>query len=469
MYFIGREAELEFLEREYVAYSSFVALTGREGLGQTAILNAFEVGKDAMRFSALIEIDSQCRRRFRNALAEYTGDAYLENRRTDTWEELFLAIASYKPGAKKLIIIDNVQFLIEANNRFMFLLRNFWDEFLSKCNIMLITAGPVRTTTVQHYYRKDGIFRDGVVKVMHMRLFTFLELRTHHPTLNFRQLVELFTFTGGVPLYLDMFGDGTRIMDCLEEFVMSSSGHNRELPLKMLEKELREPATYFSILSAISQGNTKLQDIAKTLDMKTNSLGPYLSLLMKLDLVVRKVPVTEPLPAKSHKGMYVICDHFWDFWFKFISPYHAKLDQGNTAYVRQKLEAGYIEQLVRPSYVKICGQILDSLCAQGKVKFSPARTGTFWSTDGTPPVDIISVSKDGDQIFFANCHYLNEGEEVTTSEFRALAKAHADIFELKVYESVIFGLFTNTGFSPAVKDLARNSNNIVLIEQTSVV
>lgn len=469
MYFIGREKELAFLENEYAQFSSFVALTGREGLGQTAIINAFEQGKNAMRFSALIEIDSQCRRRFQDSLTKYTGAQYLENRELDSWESLFLAIAEYKPNEKKLIIMDNVQFLIEANNRFLFLLRNCWDGFLSKCNIMLITAGPIRTTTVQHYFRKDGIFRDGVVRVLHMQVFTFAELHTHHPDLNFTQLVELYTFTGGVPLYLDMFGEGTNIMGCLEDFVMNDSGYNRELPLQLLEKELREPATYFSILTAISRGNTKLQDIAKTLDMKTNSLGPYLSLLMKLDLIERQVPVTEATPEKSHKGMYVISDHFVDFWFKFISPYHTKLDQGNTAYVREKLEEGYLNRLVRPSYIKICRQILVTLCDAGEINFSPERIGSFWSADCIPSIDIIAINKEQNQIFVANCYYLSAGESVTPAEYITLSQHLADIEELKAFENVTFGLFTNTGFNSTLQDLARSSDNIILIEQTKTI
>lgn len=466
--FIGREKELAFLENEYARKSSYVALMGREGLGQTALINAFERGKNSLHFSALIEIDSQCRRRFIKTLSEYTGPGYLGECNLDSWEGFFRAIAQYRPTVKKLVIIDNVQFLIEANNNFFNILRRCWDEFLCDHNIMLITAGPFRTTTVQHYVKKDGIFQDGVVKSLHLRTFNFLDLGSHHPALTFSQLTDLYTFTGGVPKYLDMFGDGTTIMDCLELYVMNQSGSYHELPLQMLEKEVREPATYFSILNAIAEGNNRLLDIANTLGLKTNSLGPYLSLLVNLNLIERRIPVTESVPEKSRKGMYRISDHFLDFWFQFISPYQVKLDQGNTAYVRQVLEQNYVERLVKPSYIKICSEIFTSMCLDGTVDFKIDRIGTYWNGDNTSPIDIIAVDESRERLFVANCYYLSAGECVPPEAHAIISQSLAGIEELKHYKDILYGFFTNQRFPSSMTTLAENYRHILLIRETAL-
>lgn len=467
MDFIGREAELEFLEQEYTRRSSYVALMGREGLGQTAILKTFERGKNSFHFSALIEIESQCLRRFARTLSQYTGEEFLRDRPLENWEDFFRAIAAYNPEEKKLVIVDNVQFLIEANTRFFHILRSVWDDFLKDCNLMLVTAGPYRTTTVQHYLKKGGIFQDGVVKSLPIRAFTFLDIAGHHPALTFSQLVQLYTYTGGVPKYLDMFGDGRNLMDCLETYVMNKSGYHHELPLQMLEKEVREPATYFSILNVIAEGNNKLHDIATALDLKTNALGPYLSLLVKLNLIERVVPVTESSPRRSRKGLYRISDHFLAFWFRFISPNWVKLEQGDTAYVRRALEEHAADSLIRPSYIKVCTEIFASLCRSGEIDLTPQRVGSFWNGDGIPLIDIIAVDPKGSRLFVADCYYLPEGEQVSIDAYAHITQRLARIDELQHFQQITYGFFTNRDFHPALRALAATDDRILLVRETA--
>lgn len=464
MEFIGREKELAFLENEYAQKSSYVAFIGRQGFGQSAILNVFAQGKNAFFFSALIETESKCRNRFVRYLEKYTGEAYLEGKTFENWESLFRVIGDYKPEEKKLVIIDDVQFLIESNPDFFTILRKCWDDFLSEKNLMLITAGPIMITTVQHYSSKNGLFKDGVVKSLQLRAFHFLELRVHHPTLTFSQLVELYTFTGGVPQYLDMFGHGDRIMDDLEEQAMEKTGARYEMPLQMLEKEVREPATYFSILDVIAQGNNRLQDIAKALELKTNSLGPYLSLLIKLNLVERRIPVTELFPDKSRKGMYCICDHFLDFWFQFISPYRVELEQRNTKYVRGILESRYIEKLVRPSYVKVCTEIFLNMCRNKSIPFRVTRTGSYWNGNSNSHIDLIAVDSVGNRLFVASCYYFQEAQQVLPDAYADLIRKLAGIEELAGFEDISYGFFTNREFNPAMISMAEENDNIYLIK-----
>lgn len=465
MEFIGREVELEFLEKEYAKDSSYVALIGRQGFGQTALLNCFSANKKAFHFSALIEIESQCISRFVRDLTLYTGEEYLADKEFEDWDSVFKALAEYRPEEKKLIIIDDVQFLIEANRDFFRILRKGWDDYMADKKIMLITAGPIMTTTVQYYWSKDGLFKDGVVKGLRLRAFYFLELRNHHPSLNFSQLTELYTFTGGVPKYLDMFGHGFRILDDIEEQAMRKSGYHYEMPLLLLEKEVREPATYFSILNVIAEGNNKLLDIARALRLKTNSLGPYLSLLIKLNLIERRIPVTEASPDKSRKGMYAISDHFADFWFKFISPHRVVLEEGNSAYVRKILEENYVEALIHPAYIKISGEIFASLCEQGKIKFKPDKIGSHWNGDNTSTIDLIAIDQKNKRLFVADCFFLPEGGLVSSDAFGELARKLANISELSGYKEVYYGFFTNRDFHPALKALARDDAHVKLIQE----
>ena len=57
MKFIGRQRELESLEREYQKDSSFVVIYGRRRVGKTTLIKEFIKGKLAFYFLATEEVE----------------------------------------------------------------------------------------------------------------------------------------------------------------------------------------------------------------------------------------------------------------------------------------------------------------------------------------------------------------------------------------------------------------------------
>ncbi len=106
-------------------------------------------------------------------------------------------------------------------------------------------------------------------------------------------------------------------------------------------------------------GNRKLSDIANNLGLKQTGLTKYLKVLMDLDLVEREVPITETAPEKSKSGLYHIADNFIAFWFKFVYPYRAYLEKGETAFVLSQIKKVLRRTMrllsMRTSAVKKCG------------------------------------------------------------------------------------------------------------------
>lgn len=91
----------------------------------------------------------------------------------------------------------------------------------------------------------------------------------------------------------------------------------REEPMMLLRQELREPASYYSILQSIAGGNSSPKLIAEHAGVGSDSIGAYLKTLVDLRLIERKVPFGED-PSKSRKGMYVVSDPFFAYWFRFV-------------------------------------------------------------------------------------------------------------------------------------------------------
>ena len=101
----------------------------------------------------------------------------------------------------------------------------------------------------------------------------------------------------------------------------------------MLQQEVSEVGSYFSIIKAIAAGNHKLSTIAAVLEVKSTNLTKYLKTLMDLDILERRVPVTEENPEKSKRGLYKIKDNYLRFWFAFIYPNMSFIESGHSGIV----------------------------------------------------------------------------------------------------------------------------------------
>ena len=51
---------------------------------------------------------------------------------------------------------------------------------------------------------------------------------------------------------------------------------------------------------------------------------------MDLDILERRVPVTEENPEKSKRGLYKIKDNYLRFWFAFIYPNMSFIESGHS-------------------------------------------------------------------------------------------------------------------------------------------
>lgn len=74
-------------------------------------------------------------------------------------------------------------------------------------------------------------------------------------------------------------------MENVEREVLRKGGFLYEEPIFLLEKEVKELVSYFSIMKNIAAGNHKVSQLAGVLELPSNALSPYLKTLMDLDLV----------------------------------------------------------------------------------------------------------------------------------------------------------------------------------------
>lgn len=471
MRFIGRKNELHTLNTEYNCNSSFVVIYGRRRVGKTTLIKEFLKNKSAFYYLATEELESQSMKRLANVIARTTKNTLLQKIEFTDWLDLFQLIADYKPEEKKVLVIDEFPYLVRTNSAFPSILQNAWDEFLKDSNVMLILSGSLIGMMQKHALSYDSPLYGR--RTAQMRL-TPLPFTSIYETQNlpFEQAVEQFALTGGVPKYLEFFEDGRPLEEQLKDAVFSKNGFLYEEPNFLLKSEFLTAVNYFSIIKTIADGNHKLGKIASALGQESSSLTPYLSTLSDLGFIEKRTPITEKNPEKSRKGLYFIADNFLRFWFCYVYPYKGELELDNMQIVLDEIHKDFKEKFVAFAYEDICKDIFAKLCSNNAISFVPSRIGSYWLNDydGDTEINVMSVDHQNKQVFAGECKY--HTKPVDAPVYFALKEKVDNAAEIRKSfpkYNVIYGLFSKSGFTKRMLDIAKENPNILLIHEDRLI
>ena len=471
MKFLGREKELLALEKEYSRASGFVVIYGRRRIGKTTLIKQFIKGKTAFYFLATKEVESQSMKRFAGVIARTTGNTVLQKAVFSDWLDLFQTVADYKPGEKKVLVIDEFPYLVKVNDSFPSILQNAWDEILKDSNVMLILCGSLISMMKKHALSYESPLYGRRTAQMRIAPLPFTTVYANQK-LSFTDAVEQYSITGGVPKYMEFFSDTQPLYDQIKENILSKNGFLYEEPNFLLTDEVQVPTNYFSIIKVIADGNHKLGTIAGILGLETSALTPYLKTLSELDFIEKQVPVTEKNAEKTRKGLYFISDNLLRFWFRYVYPYKGELELDNIQISLDELNKDFREKFVAFAYEDICKEIFAKLCSDKKIDFTPSKIGSYWLNDksGNTQIDVMAVDTVNKRLFAGECKYRNQ--PIDADVYFELAKKVENSSEIKSAfkgYTVIYGVFSKSGFTSRMTDISNSNPNLFLINETSIV
>ena len=82
-----------------------------------------------------------------------------------------------------------------------------------------------------------------------------------------------------------------------------------EEPINLLKQEVREPAIYTAIITAIATGHSRMSEISSKVGENTNVCARYLKNLISLGIIKREMPYGE---TNSKKTIYLIEDNMFN-------------------------------------------------------------------------------------------------------------------------------------------------------------
>ena len=446
--FVDREQEMATLQSEYERDgSALVVLYGRRRVGKTTLISEFIKNKKALFFLASEESESQNRLAFQEKAADFLNSNLLKNVEVKSWDVLFRAIMDSHFDSKPVIVLDEFQYLGKSNPAFPSVFQRIWVEILKDRQVMVILCGSLISMMQSQTLAYDSPLYGRRTAQIRLKQIPFAYYHQFFPDKSRKELIEMYAVTGGVPKYIELFSQSKDIYSAIEKCVLNRSGYLYDEPYFLLQQEVSEVGSYFSIIKAIAAGNTKLSSIAGVLEVKSTSLTKYLKTLIDLDILEREVPVTEDSPEKSKKGLYKIKDNYLRFWFAFVYPNMSFIESGHGRIVMDKIRKSLVRNHIAFVYEDICRERMWEINAEGVWPFYFSKLGRYW--DSKEEIDIAAIDPDGKNLILGECKYWQE--PVGVSVLRELeAKAKTVSWE-KEKRKTWFVLFSVNGFTEELR------------------
>ncbi len=461
MKFVDRGRELQTLQKEYErGTSSMVILYGRRRVGKTELIRHFIEGKPSLYFLATEESEAMNREAFQRQAAEFLDDDLLRSSVLTRWEPIFQQLAKASGKRRIILVIDEFQYIGKNNPAFLSVFQRIWDTILKDADIMLILCGSLVSMMLSQTLNQSSPLYGRRTAQMHVRPIPF----AHYPeffeaSFSREELIRRYSITGGVPKYIEMFVGQENLIDAVQESILDPSSFLFDEPVFLLQKEVTDIGSYFSILRVIAAGNHKLSKIAAALQQKQTSLPRYLNMLIDLDLLEREVPVTEKNPAKSKKGLYQIRDNFLRFWFQFIYPNRSYLEMGHSEVVLRRLKQNFVDNQVSFVYEQICQEMLWKLSAEGKLPGLLERVGRWW--DNAHEIDVVGLSEEDHLLVLGECKFWTG--PVGINVLTALEQKAAFVDWQKNDRKTLYILFSIHGFSEDLRTVAAARDDVMLL------
>ncbi len=457
--FVDRELEMETLQNEYDRDgSALVVLYGRRRVGKTTLISEFIKDKKALFFLASEEAEAQNRNAFKEKVAEFIDSDLLRSADIKNWDVLFKAIMDTPFESKPVIVLDEFQYLGKANPAFPSIFQRIWEEILKDKSVMVILCGSLISMMESQTLAYGSPLYGRRTAQIRLKQIPFGYYHEFFPNKSRRELIEMYAVTGGVPKYIELFSESKDIYSAIQKCVLNRSGYLYDEPHFLLQQEVSEVGSYFSIIKAIAAGNSKLSAISSILEIKSTSLTKYLKTLIDLDILEREVPITEENPEKSKKGLYKIKDNYLRFWFAFVYPNMSFIESGHSRIVMNKIRNSLVKNHIAFVYEDVCKERMWDLNGEGAWPFNFTKIGRYW--DSKDEIDIVALDPEGKNLILGECKYWTE--PVGMSVLRDLEAKTDSVAWERDNRKVWYVLFSASGFTDELIKEAESRTDLEL-------
>jgi len=391
--FIGRDKELKGIKN--IIGNFFLVVKGRRRIGKTLLLR--KAFPDAVYIFVWPDksLDWICQEICKeNNLPEFKN---------------IKDILNYLLDQKKLIILDEFQNFLNIDKSVYGEIQKIIDD--RKINNKFLRIAVAGSS----YSLMNKVFNDSASPLYGRRtneiILENLPISDLYNELglSIEEFIILWSVFEGIPYYYELIDKKISSINNLKQLVISKSAQLKEEGKVILSVEFgRDSKTYNTIISAISEGKTKLNEIASLFGNKKNEVIKYLDTLRKdFNLVRKTTPITEN-PDKSREGRYEIIDNFLSFWFLTIDRQRSLIEQERFKEVEKIFENNFNAYLGKKFEKLVITLIKENLLLKSK-NFDKigSQWGKFEGENGknSYEIDILGLNEKTKEAVFGECKW----------------------------------------------------------------
>lgn len=460
--FIGREKELRSLNSLYASDKfEFAVIYGRRRVGKTVLINEFIDNKKSIYFMGVESNAKQNLENFSKSIVEYAS-GIAANTSFQSFQAAFEYVFELSKNERIILIIDEYPYVARSSKSLASTLQMLIDKYKDTSKMMLILCGSSMS------YMEDNVLaykaplygrRTAQMKILP---FDFEEACRFFKNFSAEDKALIYGIVGGTPQYLLQMNDKLRIEDNIKNTYLNPTSFLYEEPTNLLKQEVREPAIYTAIITAIATGASRMSEIATKVGEDTNVCTSYIKNLMNLGIVQKETPYGE---KNSRKTIYYIEDNMFRFWYRFVLDNNSIIMRGATDRVYKRIEP-YLSDYMGKVFEDICTQYLWKQLLDEKCPVEFSSLGRWWGNDPTEKkqmeIDIMG-EQDKDTALFAECKWTNE--KVDRGVLETLIKRG----KLFSYTNVHYYLFSKSGFTKGCIEKAEEMGNVCLVSYGEIV
>ncbi len=454
--FIGRERELKALEKLYASNKfEFAVIYGRRRVGKTALINQFINGKKAVYFMGVESNAKQNLENFSRSIFEYSSGI-----KTETSFLSFQAALEYvfklAENERLILAIDEYPYVARSSKSLASTLQLLIDKYKETSKLMLILCGSSMSYMEDYVLAYKAPLYGRRTAQMKLLPFDFEETCRYFSNFSEEDKALVYGVAGGTPQYLLQMDDKLSMEDNIKNTYLNPVSFLYEEPVNLLKQEVREPAIYTAIITAIATGASRMSEISNKVGENTNVCSIYMKNLINLGIVQKEIPYGE---TASRKSVYSIEDNMFRFWYRFVSENNSVIARGASDLVYKRIEP-QLSDYMGKVFEEICKQYLWKRLLAGTLPIEFTSLGRWWGNNpmekSQAEIDIMG-EQDKNTALFGECKWTNE--KVDVGVLKTLIK-RSEIFS---YKNSYYYLFAKTGFTKGCIEEADKIGNVELV------
>ena len=455
--FYCREQELFELNKRYDnGKFECVVVYGRRRVGKTALLGEFCKNKPTIFFSALNATAQENLEALSKAIYEKSHPDSENAPVYHSFDDAFGEITRMAKEERLVFVIDEYPYLAKADKSISSRLQHIIDRVWQNGQLYLILCGSSMSFMEYQVLGYESPLYGRRTAQFKIQALTYREMTVFNQSLSNEENALVYGITGGVPHYINKLGVNGDVDEALLDNLFNNASYLFEEPENLLKQELREPAIYNSIISAIAGGASHSNEISTKVGIESAVCAKYLKILLDLGILKKETPITEKAGKKT---IYNIGDNFFRFWYRFVPQNISAISAGRMPRIYEQSVKKYL-----PEYM---GLVFEQMCRDYLLRYDEnlpimlSEVGQWWGTDPKArkevQIDIVGTPVEGDEYIIGSCKYKNEQIGVDELE---LLKHYASVFGKG--SKYHYYVFSKSGFTKGLEERAKEEGVTLL-------